>query len=126
MYYLRNVQNVHQKFTHAIIGGASIIIPKVVHYEIQRGFRIQHAPKKEILYNELVGETGFCSIDEMDTFCWERAERIYDELYRKGFTVGELDILIAAACLEHNQTLVTNNTRDFTNIDGLYLVDWTI
>ena len=110
--YLRNMQNVHQQFAHAITGGANIVVPKIVHYEIQRGFRIQNSPKKERLYSELIGETGFCGIDEMDTFCWERAERIYDELYRKGFTVGELDILIAAACLEHKQIPPSGGRQD--------------
>ena len=126
IHYLRNNQIVHQHFNQTVIGGHSIVVPKVVHYEIQRGFRIQQAPKKENVYSELVGEAGFCIVDEMDTFCWERAERVYVELYRKGFTVGELDILIAAMCLEHNLILVTNNTKDFTNIDGMTIEDWTV
>jgi len=50
---------------------------------------------------------------------------VYKELYHKGFTVGELDILIAAFCLIHDLTLVTNNTKDFENINGLIIVDWT-
>jgi tRNA(fMet)-specific endonuclease VapC len=61
----------------------------------------------------------------MDTLSWKRAEAIYEGLYRKSLTVGELDILIAAYCLTHACTLVTNNTKDFANIDGLICVDWT-
>ena len=34
-------------------------------------------------------------------------------------------MLIAAQCLQHNFTLVTNNTKDFINIPGISLADWT-
>jgi tRNA(fMet)-specific endonuclease VapC len=37
-----------------------------------------------------------------------------------------LDLLIAATALVHNFTLVTHNTRDFINIPGLRLTDWTV
>ena len=43
-------------------------------------------------------------------------------LYNK---VGDADILIAAFCLENDYTLVTNNTKDFVNIKGLLINDWT-
>jgi len=66
-----------------------------------------------------------CKIVEMDAPSWKHAEEIYENLYRKGFTVGELDILIAAYCLTYNCSIVTNNTKDFENIDGLIIVDWT-
>ncbi len=53
-----------------------------------------------------------------------RAEKVYAELYQKHLTTGELDILIAAFCLENNCTLVTNNTKHFRDIDGLMIEDW--
>ena len=61
----------------------------------------------------------------MDTYSWARAEPVYADLYRKGLTVGEMDILIAAFCLENNFTLVTNNVRHFEVIGGLKIEDWT-
>jgi len=65
-----------------------------------------------------------CKISEIDMMSWKRAEEVYENLYRKGFTVGELDMLIAAYCLTHSCTLVTNNTKDFENIDGLTIENW--
>jgi len=38
---------------------------------------------------------------------------------------GDADLLIAASCLVHGYILVTNNKRDFENIEGLQLEDWT-
>jgi tRNA(fMet)-specific endonuclease VapC len=35
--------------------------------------------------------------------------------------IGDLDILIAATCLEHNLTLLSRNLKDFQQIPGLKL-----
>jgi tRNA(fMet)-specific endonuclease VapC len=124
--YLRYEPNVLQNFDNAIMNGDSIIIPKVVDYEIKRGFRVLHAPGKEAAYAVLTETGGCCDVAEMDVDSWMRAEQIYTNLYRKRFTIGELDILIAAFCFEREYTLVTNNTRDFEKIEGLSIVDWTV
>jgi tRNA(fMet)-specific endonuclease VapC len=103
-------------------GNHDIVIPQAVDYEICRGFRLVTATRKKANYDMLLQD---CKIAQMDTLSWKRAEEIYENLYRKSFTVGELDILIAAYCFTHNCTVVTNNTKDFENIDGLTIVDWT-
>ena len=124
IHYLRNTANVRQNLNDAIMRGDVLVIPQIVNYEIRRGFRVLHAPKKEAAYNVLTEPAGWCDVAEMDMDSWERAEQIYAELYRKSFTIGELDILIAAFCLVNDYTFVTNNTRHFENIDGLNVVDW--
>jgi tRNA(fMet)-specific endonuclease VapC len=122
IHYLRNDANVQHNFKNAVMQGASVVVPKLVDYELRRGFRIASAPKKEAAYKIL---TEHCTVAEMDVDSWERAIKVYVGLYKKRLTVGEIDILIAAFCLENGCTLVTNNTADFENIDGLKLVDWT-
>ena len=119
--YLRNESNVIQNFRNAVVANYDIVIPQAVDYEICRGFRLVTATRKKANYNMLLQD---CKIIEMDVPSWKRAEEIYENLYRKGFTVGELDMLIAAYCLTHGCTIVTNNTKDFENIDGLAIVDW--
>ena len=47
------------------------------------------------------------------------------QLEREGKPTGAMDMLIAAHCLAIDATLVTNNTRDFKNINDLSLTDWT-
>jgi tRNA(fMet)-specific endonuclease VapC len=120
--YLRGDIHIWQNFDNAIIRGDEIVIPKPIDYEVRRGFYISPAPRKEAAYNYL---TNQCAIVEMDETSWKQAIQVYGDLYRKGFTVGEIDILISAICLENDYTLVTNNTADFKNIDGLELEDWT-
>ena len=82
---------------------------------------IRHQKKRHI-YNIL---TEQCNIANLEMNTWEAAIRIYADLHGKRFTVGEIDILIAAFCLANNCILVTNNIDDFKNIDGLKLSDWT-
>jgi len=121
--YLRNDINVQRHFNDACMLGHDFVLPKIVDYEIRRGFRIATAPKKEAAYTIM---TEGLIIAELDNAAWSKAEDIYAELYRKSFTVGEMDILIAAICLLNDYTLVTCNTKDFENIDGLGIIDWTI
>ena len=122
VHYLRKEAGVIRNFRDAVVRGDDILVPKVVNYELCRGFRFRPAPGKESSYKILIEQ---CGIIPMDDASWIRAEHICVELYRKRFTVGEMDILIAAQCAAHSYTLVTNNTKDFEKIDGLRLEDWT-
>ena len=61
----------------------------------------------------------------MTTATWEKAAEVYAYTRRAGYTIGDADILIAAYCLVSGCTLVTNNSKDFVNVGGLILVDWT-
>ena len=124
--YLRDNETVLNNFDAAVNRGDDLVIPKVVNYELKRGFRIYSAPSKEAAYEVLTAPEGFCDIAEMDVRSWNRAEQVYVDLYNKGVTIGEMDILIAAFCLEYDHTLVTNNTKHFECIDGLAVVDWSI
>ena len=121
--YLRKDISVRNYFREVQEQGHDIVLPIIVDYEIRRGLRIISAPRKKAAYVVL---TEGLSIAELDNTTWEKAEEIYAELYQKGFTVGEMDILIAAVCLVNDYTLVTSNTKDFENIEGLEITDWTI
>ena len=120
--YLRNEPNVIQNFRNAVMANHDIVIPQVVDYEICRGFRLVTVARKKANYDMFLQN---CRVAEMCVPSWKRAEAIYENLYRKGFSVGEMDMLIAAYCLTHDCTIVTNNTKDFKNIDGLIMIDWT-
>ena len=77
------------------------------------------------MYNILIEPTGYCTLRDMGEYFWTWSAKIYADLYLKRFTVGEIDIIIAAFCLENDYVLVTNNTSDFRNISNLKIVDWT-
>jgi tRNA(fMet)-specific endonuclease VapC len=46
-------------------------------------------------------------------------------LAQRGAPIGPYDVLIAGQALARGLTLVTANTREFSRVEGLRLVDWT-
>ena len=124
--YLSKDENVKNHFRQAAFDGSKLLIPRAVDYEVCRGLKMSSAKRKTIVYTNMTSPapTGQCEIVDMGENVWELSKQIYVNLYQKGFTVGEIDILIAAFCLHHNYPLVTSNTKDFTNIKGLNLINW--
>lgn len=47
------------------------------------------------------------------------------ELERRSTPIGALDTMIAAHALSQQAQLVTHNTREFAQVPGLQLADWT-
>jgi tRNA(fMet)-specific endonuclease VapC len=105
----------------AVDRGDKLVIPRVAHCEVLRGFLCSRAPAKEKVYRTIC---SVLRIGNITAKIWERAAQVYAELYRKRLTVGDADILIAAFCLVNGYTLVTGNTKDFENIGGLLLENW--
>lgn len=54
------------------------------------------------------------------------AIRRYESLRKLKLNVRKMDLRIAAVVLEKNATLVTRNTRDFAQVPGLQIVDWSV
>jgi tRNA(fMet)-specific endonuclease VapC len=50
--------------------------------------------------------------------------RLKAELQRRGTPLADLDLQIAAICIEANAPLVTHNGRHFGRIIGLKVEDW--
>jgi tRNA(fMet)-specific endonuclease VapC len=48
------------------------------------------------------------------------------ELERKGQTIGNMDLLIAAHALAEDAVLVTNNAREFHRVPGLAVEAWAL
>ncbi len=50
--------------------------------------------------------------------------RIKSNLKSKGRRIDDFDILIASIALKDNYTIVTNNLKHFSQIDGLKIENW--
>ena len=114
-------KNVEGNWETATASDGRFRIPPVVDYEIQRGLLYAPSPKKEKIYFSLRQHYG---VGIMTPEMWVKSSHIYVDLRKKGFTVGDNDIYIAAFCLLNGYTLVTRNTKDFENIAGLQQVNW--
>jgi tRNA(fMet)-specific endonuclease VapC len=56
----------------------------------------------------------------------KNAALIYQRLQKSYPRLGSMDLKIAAICLANNATLITRNTSDFDQIEGLVTEDWTV
>lgn len=61
-----------------------------------------------------------------DDACVQTYGQLRAVLAAKGAAIGANDMLIAAIALTHRLAVVTHNTREFSLVDGLKLVDWEI
>ena len=113
--------SLQQKVQQVELLGGKLIIPPIVHYEIVRGFLYSAATKKLRLYNELKDYLGLGKLTVREL---EVAAEIYNSLRKRGLSVSDADILIAAFCIVGDYTLITNNTKDFENIAGLQRENW--
>ena len=50
--------------------------------------------------------------------------RLRGQLARQGTPIGPNDLMIASIALARRTTLVTHNTREFSRVPGLPIVDW--
>ena len=121
IHIMTGAATVKQNRDKATDDGGRFIIPTVVNYEVMRGLIIKSIPKYDKIYDSLRAN---CTIESVTDDVWNRAAEVYAELYHKRFTVADADILIAAFCLVNGYRLVTDNTNDFKNIDGLDFVNW--
>ena len=87
-----------------------------------RGFNYISAKAQEQAYRKFLAKY---SIGRFTDNTWEIAAKLYSDLRKGGWNLGDSDILIGAFCIEHNYTLVTTNIKHFTNMTNLSIVDWT-
>jgi tRNA(fMet)-specific endonuclease VapC len=52
--------------------------------------------------------------------------RVRAQLEQAGMKIGSEDLIIVATALAQGATLVTHNTREFSRVAGLRLVDWQV
>jgi tRNA(fMet)-specific endonuclease VapC len=65
-----------------------------------------------------------CNIIQSDSEIIELCAKLEADLDARGLSLDLEDIWIAATCLVHDLTLVTNNLKHFERFDGLSVEDW--
>ena len=81
----------------------------------------RHLEKNQAALDEFVLPLEIANFDRETARVYGRVRAT---LERKGAPIGSLDMMIGAHALSLGATLATNNTREFSRIKGLTIVDW--
>lgn len=100
---------------------ASVRIPDLVYYEVLRGFEYTD-PKHQKQGFEIFAEK--CGVVYMDLHVLQESARQYAYLKKHGIVIDDDDILIGSFSIIRNATLVTNNTKHFSCLNGIQLANW--
>jgi predicted nucleic acid-binding protein len=120
-FWLKKAKGVRDKVDEMHNAGHTILISPHAWYEVQRGLLAADMTAVMRRFD------NFCKsykVAETDSLIHAIAAEVYAHRYKKGDTPNDMDIYIAAFCLQHGYTLVTNNTKHFENIPALILTDW--
>lgn len=100
-----------------------IVISVITYYEMLLGTVGRNAsPRHARLVDAFV--TRLSTILPWDAASAERATGIKQDLAAKGTPIGGNDTMIVGHALAADCVLVTNNTREFSRVQGLRFEDW--
>ncbi len=65
-------------------------------------------------------------IKSFDVFAADEYGKIRADLEKKGIPIGSLDLMIAGHARSLGLTIVTNNEREFSRVNGLKVANWAV
>jgi tRNA(fMet)-specific endonuclease VapC len=98
---------VHQKLREAFDTPQTVFISALTYYEIKRGLLHKNALQKMSTFTKLCEDFVIVGVDP--TAIPEKAAEIHADLRKRGLTIQDVDILIAATALTRNLTVVTDD-----------------
>lgn len=97
-------------------------IASVSLYEIELGIAKSVRPAK--LRKQLDMFVAIVPVLSFDLPAARAAAKVRADLEKRGMPIGPLDNLIAGVALAHRATLITRNTREFSRVPNLDVIDW--
>ncbi|NYT25163.1 tRNA(fMet)-specific endonuclease VapC [Alcaligenaceae bacterium] len=101
-----------------------LCISTVTLSELIYGAENSQAPARNL--SEIEGMAARLEVLMFDSSAASHSGQIRSELKKKGTPIGPYDVLIAGHARSLGLTLITNNTREFTRVDGLRTEDWAV
>ena len=117
---LRGNENILEKYNLEAKKDTEFFICPIIFYEVVRGFKVLDGERK--VKNFLNSCKNWESLQLSEEVLMKAAE-IYVKL-RKGQTVEDNDIFIAAVAIVNDCTLVTANEKHFSRIEELKFENW--
>ena len=104
--------------------GNQFFVPTIVVHELWYGIaKSQQVNRNALNLRKFL--TGPFTLLDFDAEDARLAGEIRAELAIRGTPIGPYDALIAGQAVARDLTLVTANTREFSRVSGLNLVDWS-
>ncbi len=113
-------ENISKKFLELEPG--DICISSITYAELVHGVEKSQAREKNgLALTVFLSEIEILPFDDLAAQAYGV---IKTDLQKRGKPIDPFDTLIAAHAKSMNLTLVTNNTKEFSEVDGLKLDDW--
>jgi tRNA(fMet)-specific endonuclease VapC len=109
-----------EKHSRQVAG--TVFISVVTYHELHFGCLQSANPERKLAaLRDFMSELRILPLTSASAKC---SAEVRESLAARGNPIGALDTLIAGHALEHELTLVTENTREFSLVDGLPLENW--
>jgi tRNA(fMet)-specific endonuclease VapC len=98
-----------------------VFIRCITYYETRRGLLYTNATRQTTIFELLRLNADILLLDDLNIL--EVAANIHSDFKRRGKTIQDADILIAATAIVHDLILVSNDS-DMVNLQNLQLENW--
>ena len=122
-YILKKNVNVDNKFREARRLQKDIFISCISYYEVKRGLLAINATRQSADFSLFCHRYQILFLDDIAIL--EKACEIHVDLIRRGQTIQEQDIFIAATAIARGLILVSNDS-DLLRVQGINLENWAI
>lgn len=122
-YYFKGDLNAVDKVNLYINQYGFVNLSLITYYEVMNGLLYKDAKKQLKSFQQFVDLNRILALDQNIA---TTAAQIYADLRKAGKMIGHNDVLIGATALEHNMTIITNNTNHFSRIPKLSIDNWVI
>ena len=113
--YLNGMQATIQRINGLLSSGVGISVVSLA--EIYEGmYGSSNLDQQEQRLSEFLDSVELVTLDDPTCRIFARERR---RLRSIGALIGDMDLLIGATAIRHNVTLLTNNRRHFTRMQGL-------
>lgn len=112
---------VRQSFSRARDDERKLVMSALVWEELRFGMLRRSTSRRNAIAAQLLNGVTIVPFEESDA---NESARLRAELEGRGERIGGYDCLIAGHALARGWTMVTANTREFSRVPGLSLVDW--
>ncbi len=121
-YYMKQLKIVVNNFNNHLSENDYVYISRISVIEILGGLKARNATKQIRDFKKMIEQHKILDTTALSA---EISAEIYAELRQKGKHSGNYDILIAGIAIANDLILITNNVKDYENINDLEIENWT-